>query len=178
MKAIIVSNAINNLIPTLPEKAMPDWAPEYLSAVDKARGTLTRAAKMIGKSYSTTYKARRKYPEFERAIENLKAEWDSRNLEDLEELLVERALKPGNVTERIFLTKALAPHKYRDKHVEKKVGNITIVYGFRVGGARKQDGLDPAMSVQRNPDDEKQSQVHIRHLVNDVLSDEEIDIDL
>ena len=115
------------------EKGMPEWGPEYLIALDKAEGYLAKAAKMIGKSYSTTYKARLASNDFFNAVEKMKAEWDSRHLAELEEISMTQAKKPGNVTERIFNMKSLAPHKYRDKHIETKVGKITIVYGFQIG---------------------------------------------
>ena len=70
---------------TLPaKKGMPDWGPEYLIALDKAEGHLAKAAKMIGKSYSTTYKARMAESGlFFNAVAKITAEWDSRHLAEL-----------------------------------------------------------------------------------------------
>ena len=130
-----MSNGTNNMIPARPEKGMPVWATEYLIALDKAEGYLAKAAKMIGKSYSTTYKARLANADFFNVVEKMKAEWDSRHLAELEEISMTQAKKPGNVTERIFNMKALNPAKYRDKTMHSNTGGkITIVYGFEIGG--------------------------------------------
>ena len=111
---------------------MPEWAPDYLEALNQAKGVLTKAAELIGKDYSTTYKAGLNYPYFAKAVDVLKAEWDSRHLAELEDISMQQAKKPGNVTERLFTMKALAPEKYRDLRTVPGPGNIKIVLGYQI----------------------------------------------
>ena len=96
-----------------------------------------------------------------------------------------QAKKPGNVTERIFNMKSLAPHKYRDKHIETKVGKITIVYGFQIGPGDGPDRvtisptgeqIDGKYEVSKSG--EVSSEKAIKLPPPPLLPDTEIDIDL
>ncbi len=92
-----------------PKKGMPEWATDYLEALNKTEGVLTKAAELIGKDYSTTYKARLNFPDFAKAVDEIKAEWDSKHLALLDEVSLTQAMKPGCVTARIFRMKAYDP---------------------------------------------------------------------
>ena len=104
-----------NSQPLLPKKGMPKWGSDYLDALHRAEGVLTAAAGLIGKDYSTTYKARLAYPDFAKAVDEITGECDSRHLSELEHISMTQAMKPGNVTERIFQLNALKPEKYRPR---------------------------------------------------------------
>jgi len=107
----------------------------------------------------------------------MKAEWDSRHLAELEEISMTQAKKPGNITERIFNMKALAPHKYRDKHSETKVGKITVRYGFTVGPDKPTgEQIDGQYEVSKSG--EVSSEKAIPLPPPSLLPDTEIDIDL
>ncbi len=98
-----------------PKKGMPEWGPDYLEALKKAKGVLHVAAKLVSLTYSAVYKARRVYPELDKAVDEIKAEQDSLDLAMLEDVSINQAMKPGCSVERFFQLKALNPAKYREK---------------------------------------------------------------
>ena len=128
-----MSHEIQPASSNLPQqkKVMPNWGLDYLAALNRAEGGLTLAAELIGKDYSTTFKGRLNYPELGEAVDELKREWDSHNLEILESISIQQAMKPGNMTERFFNMKAL-DSKYRD-HAIPTPPTINIVVGFTIG---------------------------------------------
>ena len=89
------------------------------------------AAKLVSLTYSAVYKARRVYPELDKAIDEIKAEQDSPAHAKLEDISLTQAVKPGNVTERIFRMKAYDP-KYRDLRIIPGPSNISIIFGLRI----------------------------------------------
>ena len=111
---------------------MTAWAEGELAALERAQGTKTAAAGLIGKDYSTVYKSMQVYQDFERAVDKLKAYWDSKNLDELESISMIQAKKPGCITERFFNMKAIAPDRYRDRSVGGHVTAISIVLGVAV----------------------------------------------
>lgn len=111
---------------------MPPWAGDYLEALERAQGTKTAAAKLIGKDYTTIYRSMQVYQDFARAVEKLKAYWDSKNLDELEEISIAQAKKPGCTTERFFNMKAIAPDRYRDRSTGMQGGAINITLGVAV----------------------------------------------
>lgn len=129
-----MTEAIQPTGSNLPErkKGMPPWAGDYLEALERAQGTKTAAAKLIGKDYSTVYKSMQVYLDFARAVEKLKAYWDSKNLDELESISIAQAKKPGCITERFFNMKAIAPDRYRDRSIGAQVGVISITLGVHV----------------------------------------------
>lgn len=169
---------------TLPAKnGMPEWGPEYLIALDKAEGHLLKASKMIGKSYSTTYKARMAESGlFFNAVAKITDQWDSRHLAELEEVSMTQAKKPGNITERLFNMKALNPGKYREKATPMSpVINITV--GYQMGPDQPRFGrvVDPdnEHDFSQQVDYEVIEETPVARVIPDnVLSAGDIDIDL
>lgn len=114
-----------------PRKGMPDWAANYLEALEKTGGLKVEAAKLIGKSYSAVYKASREYHDFAQEVDRLKAYLDSKTLDELEGLSITQARKPGCITERILQLKRLDPANYREKS-QPQGANFIINFGFPV----------------------------------------------
>ena len=163
-----------------PKKRMPEWGSDYLAALYETKGELIRAAKIVGKDYSTTYKARLNYPDLAQKVDEIKRECDSHNLAALEEVSMIQAMKPGNMTERFFNMKAL-DSKYRD-HAIPTPPTINIVVGFTIGKDTP-SFAGPTQVNDRIPEDyevleETKSVVRHKHLADNVLLDEDIDIDI
>lgn len=172
-----MSHEIQPASSNLPQqkKVMPNWGLDYLAALNRAEGGLTIAAELIGKDYSTTFKARRNYPELGKAVDEIKREWDSHNLAELEEISLEQAKKPGNVIERIFRMKAYDPGKYREKAIAGP-GNINIVFGFHIG-----DGKDKVLADAKITDADVEEGEGPKTTGNgkmSILSDDEVEIDV
>ncbi len=124
-----VNQPISPHIPQ-PKKGMPEWGPGYLEALHECRGRALDAAKAMDMHHSTVYKARQKFPDFDKAYQEIKGIWDDIVLEELEARSLDEAMNKS-VVERIFHQKARNPSKYRDKQQPLQVGgNLTLILGF------------------------------------------------
>ena len=120
---------------TVVKKGLPEWGDEYLRAIEECEGNLVAATEMIGKSFTTTYKAKRDYPALAQAIQGIKARFEDYFLNALEHISLQRAMDPtGNPTERIFQLNALDSPKYRPKPGGNQLTSIHITYGVSVPG--------------------------------------------
>ena len=117
---------------------MPDWGADYLKAFDQGGGSHSKGLKVMGLSWDQVFLARQKCEAFDKAISQIKERWREINLNELERISMEQAMKPGCITERIFRMKQLDP-SYRDKQGISS-GGIRIVLGFDMhpGGKRKE----------------------------------------
>ena len=152
---------------------MPEWAPDYLGALSRAEGVLTRATQLIGKDYSTTYKARLAYPDFAKAVDEIRGESDSRHFSELENISIIQAMKPGNITKRIINLKALNPGKYREKKTAQFNAPIHITFGFQMPEITCMQPSDSDVEIQ---DAEFQETRKKRRLSGDTLSEDDLDI--
>ena len=143
----------------------------------------TRAAKLIGKDYSTVYKATLNYPELARAVAAIKAEKDSQNLSKLEERAYARAFKehkqdPKSASLIMFLLKSL-DDKYKDKFVPGP-GNINIILGFSIGGNGRPKTLEISPAGREITDAEVEEESPKpkkgRRASIDVLTEDELDV--
>lgn len=132
---------MTDAIQSLPQERMavpmPDWGGDYLEALDKAQGSHSKAARILGKSYDQIYRARQKCERLAREIEEIKERWRSFHLAELEDVSMAQAMKPGCTTERIFRMKQLDP-SYRDRQQGLQIGGITVNWGFTMSGATKE----------------------------------------
>ena len=173
-----MTEAIQPTGSNLPErkKGLPPWGGDYLVALERAQGTKTKAAEIIGKDYSTVYKSMQTYLDFARAVDNLKAYWDSKNLDELESISMIQAKKPGCVTERFFNMKAIAPDRYRDRSVGGQVTAISIVLGVAVPKAPdfSQAVLPPTQEIPAEVT-VVSTNSRSRPAGDEILSDEDLD---
>ncbi len=157
-----------------PKKGMLEWAPDYLEALKKAKGVLYAAAKLVNLSYSAVYKSRLAYPDFDKAVAEINAGQDSFDLAMLEEISLTQAMKPGNVTERIFRMKTYDP-KYRDLRTVPGLGNIKITLGYHIPATpRTNIPVDTKIidaDVEEGPKTTGDGKMSI-------LSDDEVEIDV
>jgi len=166
-----------------PKRGMPKWGPQYLEALHRCSGVKTRAAVLIGLSYSAVYRAALSYTEFGDAVDKVKALWDDKNLAALEEVSMIQAMKPGNITERIFNLKALNPNKYREKVVPGP-GKLNIVFGFTIPGgpsdrARDDDRHEIAANATViDAEEVRPTPARRRRPPDDILGDDDVDIEL
>ena len=173
-----MTKEIQSASPNLPQpkKGMPDWAPDYLEALNQAEGVKTKVAELINLSYSTVYKATLSYPDFARAVDEIKAERDSQNLAELEEISMIQAKKPSNVTERLFNMKALTHEKYRDLRTVPGPGNINIVLGYHIPDTPRTNIPVDAKII--DADVEKEGPKTFSRGKMSILTDDEVDIDV
>ena len=117
---------------------MPDWGADYLVVFDEGGGSHSKGMKVMGLSWNQVFLARQKCEAFSKAVDQIKEKWRAINLDELERISMEQAMKPGCVTERFFRMKQLDP-SYRDKQ-GISTGGIRIVLGFDMhpGGKRKE----------------------------------------
>ena len=167
-----MTKEIQPVSPSLPQpkKGMPEWGPDYLEALKKAKGVLYVAAKLVSLTYSAVYKARRVYPELDKAIDEIKAEQDSLALAKLEDISLTQAMKTGCVTERIFRMKAY-DHKYREKTIQGP-GNINIVMGYQIPPTPGRNFPVGAKII----DAEVEEGAVTRLGVSDILTEDDLDI--
>ncbi len=160
------------------KQGMPDWGAEYLKALQKAEGALVKAARMIGINYPTTYKGRLRYPDLDKAVIEIKAEWDSKHLAMLEEVSLTQALKPGCFPERAFRMKA-HDDRYKDKHISGP-GSINIILGFSIGGNGRPKTLEISPAGREITDAEVEEESPKpkkgRRASIDVLTEDELDV--
>ena len=156
---------------------MPKWAPAYLKALPKVEGVLTAAAKLVNLTYSAVYKARRAYPDFDKVVTEIKAEWDSKHLDELEEISIVQAKKPGCMTERFFNMKALNPSKYREKQQALQVAPVNILIGFT---PPKHIGMDKSKEIKADAEVQEipSRASRGRNSGADILSEDDIDLDI
>jgi len=154
---------------------MPKWASAYLETLQQTQGVLTAAAKIVNLSYSAIYKARRAYPDFDKVVTEIKAEWDSRNLDELEEISIAQAKKPGCTTERFFNMKALAPDKYRERQQAVQVGPLSIILEFTPPTV---PGMDKSKEIKTDAQEIPSSTSRGRHSGVDILGEDDVDLDI
>ena len=179
------SNAV--LAHALAGKSLPIWGLEYLEALEKTGGAKKKAAELIGLSYSAVHKAGLSHPDLDDAIRRIRARWDDQHLAELEGLSMSQALKPGNITERIFNMKALDPSRYRD-HAQPTTPTINIVMGFTIPnvpeGQVMEDEPDDlesptyAMLIDADVEESKPTRMMRRRPPDDILEDGDVDIQL
>ena len=93
--------------------------------------SITLTAKAVGIHRDTVYKWREGDDNFLRILQAIKKETDEETLEKVEAELYDRAMgnKPAKMSDILlmFLAKALAPEKYREKAPETRlIGDITV----------------------------------------------------
>jgi len=176
-----MDDQIQSISPNIPQpkKGMPKWASAYLEALEQTQGVLTAAAKLINLTYSAVYKARRAYPDFDNVVTEIKAEWDSKHLDELEEISIVQAKKPGCMTERFFNMKALNPSKYRDTRQQGlQVGPVNILIGFTPprhrGGMDESKEITADAAVQEIPSRASRG----RNSEANILSEDDVDLDI
>ncbi len=170
-----MTKEIQPVSPTLPQpkKGMPEWESDYLEALKKAKGVLHVAAKLVSLTYSSVYKARRVYPDLDKAVAEIKAEQDSLALAKLEDISLPQAMKPGCVTERIFRMKAY-DHKYREKTFQGP-GNITIILGHPIP---RHDEVQAGAKIIDADVEEGEGHKTTGNGKMSILSDDEVEIDV
>lgn len=175
-----MNDQIQPISPNIPQpkKGMPRWAPDYLKALEQTQGALTAAAKLVSLTYSAVYKARRAYPDFDKAVAEIKAEWDSKHLDELEEISIIQAKKPGCMTERFFNMKALNPSRYRDtRQLALQSGPINIILGFTPPRHRAGTEMDEFKEIEVDAEVQIPSRASRgRHSGVDILDDVDLDI--
>ena len=154
---------------------MPPWGPGYLEALSECRGRALDAAKAMNMSHSTVWKSRQKYPEFEKAYQEIKGVWNDAVLEGLEARSIDEAMNKS-VADRIFQLKALNPPKYREKQQLLQVGgNINIILGY-------EPPRPPAIERDKKYSEEITANAEVlkkstgSRKASDVLTDDDLDV--
>ena len=96
-----------------------------------------------------------------------------------------QALKPGNITERIFNLKALDPSKYRD-HATPTTPVINIVMGFSIPDVPEGQVMDdepdelelPTYAIVVDAEEGKPTRSRRRRPPDNILGDDDVDIEL
>lgn len=88
---------------------------EFIKLLVEHNGFITSAAKELGYFPASVRFAMKGDPAFSQAVKAIQEGFVTERLDALEKLSYTQALKPGNVTERIFQLKAHDPGKYRDR---------------------------------------------------------------
>ena len=91
------------------DKDAPPWANAALEATLDNGGYIGLAAESVGLTRGQVYMAGHNFPEFQKALSQIKAYWDWVHLEGLEKVSLTQANKAGCTTERFFQMKALLP---------------------------------------------------------------------
>ena len=177
----------SSVVQALAGKNLPAWGLEYLEALEKTRGAKKKAAELIGLSYSAVHKAGLSHPDLDDAIRQIRALYDDQNLDELGNLSMLQAMKPGNITERIFNLKALDPSRYRD-HAQPTTPVINIVMGFTIPDVPETSGqvMDdepddlelPTYATVIDAEEVKPTRNIRRRPPDDILEDGDVDIRL
>ncbi len=126
---------------------MPDWGKSYLAALDQNEGYHGKSVKVMGLSWSQVFLAKQKCEQFARVVEEIREKWRGSHLDQLENISMEQAKKPGCITERIFRMKQLDP-TYRDKQGVAGSGGIRVVFGFDMGDKKPRKEITANFSIE------------------------------
>lgn len=173
-----------NLIPLAPKPGWPIWAIDYLKAMLITR-TDGAAAKAIGITYQSVYEQRQRHADFDRAVMACRAYRDRLLVLDLEDVTLKRAIK-GDPEDRMNASLAMFHLKARDSMYKDNAApttpNITINVGYQIG-KKPPKFAGPTQVDDQIPEDyevleETKSMAPRKHLADNVLLDEDIEIDL
>ena len=131
---------------------MPDWGAAYLNALDQNEGFHGASVKVLGLSWNQVYYAKTKCEEFARGVDEVKDRWESNHMDQLENISMIQAKKPGCMAERMFNMKKIDP-RFRDKQGGTGPGGLTIVMGFDMdaGGRQRTSRKKLAGNVEIGP---------------------------